>query len=96
MQQFVITALDKTDGAAIRAANRTGHLQYLAAAADHGVKIILAGPLMNNHHAMIGSHLVLEAESEVVIKAFLAHDPYNMAGLFARVDIYPFKKVLPS
>lgn len=98
MKQFVVTAHDKKNSTVVRAANRAAHLAYIADAQKMGVTILLAGPLFENVdcETMAGSHLVLMAQDINVIKDFLAKDPYNQAGLFDRVEVYPFKKVLPA
>ncbi|MGI9461709.1 MAG: YciI family protein [Alphaproteobacteria bacterium] len=95
MRQFVITALDKKNVSDLRQQHRDEHLLFLSSAKQWGVEIILAGPLLSGDD-MIGSHLVLAATDEMVIKNFLNADPYHQAGLFATTTIYPFKQVLPK
>ena len=41
---------------------------------------------------MIGSLLVLEAETEAEVREWLAADPYAKAGLFANVDVKPWRQ----
>ena len=36
---------------------------------------------------MMGSLLILEADDRASAEAFVAKDPYTLAGLFARADI---------
>tara|TARA_B100001027_G_C16016363_1_gene219147 strand:- start:3 stop:167 length:165 start_codon:yes stop_codon:yes gene_type:complete len=45
---------------------------------------------------MIGSLIILEANSLAEAKKFAANDPYNLAGLFESVEIRPFKQVIPG
>jgi uncharacterized protein YciI len=43
---------------------------------------------------MAGSMLILDVADLTEAQAFAAGDPYDMAGLFERVDIHPFKATL--
>ena len=95
MKEFVITAIDKPNANALRAANRTAHLDHIAKAKNYGVTIIIAGPLLHDDGTMIGSHLILAAADKKSIDNFLANDPYRKAELFANVAIHQFKKILP-
>ncbi|MDI9313879.1 MAG: YciI family protein [Hydrotalea sp.] len=95
MKEFIVTALDKPNASAVRAANRAAHLAHIAVAKNYGVAIIIAGPLLADDGAMLGSHLILGAADKKNIDDFLADDPYRKAGLFASVTIHNFKKVLP-
>jgi uncharacterized protein YciI len=44
---------------------------------------------------MNGSVVILDLEDRAAAEAFAAGDPYNQAGLFERVTISAWKKVLP-
>ncbi len=91
--QFMILCLDKPDAAAVRAATRAAHLDYLK---DFAGQVVAAGPLLSDDGAaMIGSLLLLEFEDRAAAAAFAAGDPYGKAGLFASVTITPWRKVLP-
>jgi uncharacterized protein YciI len=84
-----------------RTANRTAHLERLKALLAEG-RLTLAGP-----HPFIdaadpgpagfsGSLIVAEFASLDVATAWAAEDPYCKAGVFAKVTVKPFRKVLPS
>jgi len=90
MPLFTLHALDKTDGgAAIRAANRSNHLEW---AGKLGDRLRVGGPLLSDDgEQMIGSLLIIEAESLESLRAEMAEDPYAKAGLFERVTLTPFK-----
>lgn len=80
MPLFVIQWKDKPgEGAAIRAATRQAHLDWIAT--KPGV-VKLGGPFLTEDGAMAGSLLIIEAESLEAAKAFHADDPYTQAGLF--------------
>ncbi len=83
-----------------RLAARPVHLQRLQALRDAG-RLILAGP----HPAIdsedpgddgfSGSLVVAEFDSLQAAKDWADEDPYVSAGVYARVVVKPFKKVLP-
>ena len=91
---FAVQCRDKADSLALRLENRPAHLAYLEQYAD---KLVLAGPLLtDDHQTPIGSLLILDFDDRAALDAFLAIEPYVVAGLFERVDILPFRKVLPK
>jgi hypothetical protein len=91
---FVIYAHDKNDGGAGRQANRAQHLDYLKA---KGAMIKTAGPLLDEAgSAMIGSMLVIEAADAKAARAFAEGDPFHKAGVFAKVEIHPWRASVGS
>lgn len=89
---FAIHCLDKPLSTALRSVTRDEHLAYALAA---GPKMRIAGPLMSEDGArMVGSFIVLEAESIEEARAWNAGDPYMKVGLFGHVDIRPFNWTL--
>ncbi|WP_350335647.1 YciI family protein [Coralliovum pocilloporae] len=84
---FVVTALDKDGALDVRKANRDAHLAFLA---DNAVKVKIAGPLLEGDN-MIGSLLIVEADSREAVEAMLAEDPYAKADLFQDVTIRSWK-----
>ena len=90
---FVLHCLDKPDAKGLRATTRNAHLAYVDASP---VKVVIAGPLLSPDGAeMLGSLFVLEANDLDEVQRFAEGDPYRKAGLFARVDVHPFRKVFP-
>ena len=87
---FVIVGHDAPDAAQKRPAIRPAHLEHLAPLARAG-RIKLAGPFLD----ATGSLIVVEAESLADVWAIVAKDPYVTEGIFNRVDVKPFKQVLP-
>jgi len=92
--QFMVKCLDKPGHAAIRAANRAAHLDYLA---GHAVHLLTAGPLFaEDGETMLGSLLIVDFADRVALERFLADDPYAKAGLFETVETRRFRKVFPK
>lgn len=89
---FVATCIDKPDSLAKRMGRRPAHLVYLASL---GAKVRAAGALLDPAgQAPIGSLLMFETLDEAEARALLAADPYAEAGLFASVDLKPWRQAL--
>ncbi|MBX6323904.1 MAG: YciI family protein [Rhodospirillaceae bacterium] len=92
--QFAIYCLDKPDHLAKRMENRPAHLEYLK---KFTREIQLAGPLLaDDGQTMIGSLFIVDMPDRAAAEAFSAGDPYRKNGVFASVDIRPFRKALPA
>jgi len=89
---FIVYAKDIEGGLPIRKANRDAHLAFLKSAAD--VKLHVAGPLLDETGMMMGSTLIVEADSKAVVTNWLADDPYKAAGLTASVDVTAYNWVI--
>ena len=88
MSLFVITCLDRPASLDLRLATRARHLQYLADAPN----VRAAGPFLDPAGHMIGSMLVVEADSQEQAELFAARDPYAVAGLFASSTVRGWKQ----
>jgi uncharacterized protein YciI len=84
MPLFVLTGLDKPDALEARMAARDAHLTYLAGLKD---MVLAGGPFLDAEGAMVGSMLVIEADSLEAAKAFQAADPYTQASLFEQTEV---------
>ena len=72
-------------------------LMELAYLGELGDRVSLAGPMLSDDgESMVGSVLIIEAESADEIEAIAAGDPYALAGLFEKVTIRPFRQVIPG
>ncbi len=91
---YLFHLLDKADGAALRQRVRPEHKIYLAAVAD---RIAFAGPLLaGDGQTMLGSLLAIEFESRSAADAWLASEPFNLAGLYARREVHGFTNLWPQ
>ncbi len=89
---YVIHCFDKPDHLQVRMDNRPAHVDYLKSFGD---KLHAAGPTLDTEENMNGSVVILNFESYSDAEDFAANDPYAKAGLFEKVIIQPWKKVLP-
>jgi uncharacterized protein YciI len=88
--RFALICTDKADHLEVRKANRDAHLAHIASS---GV-VEMAGPFVNDKGEMSGSLVILEVGSKAEAEAWAAADPYAKAGLFAKVRIEEWKKVI--
>jgi uncharacterized protein len=91
MALFVVTCTDKPGALEVRLANRPAHLDYVRAL---GPKIRAAGPFLDGEDKPAGSILICDVADRAALDALLAADPYAQAGLFASVDVKPFRWVI--
>lgn len=94
ISEDIDNSLEKRKGA------RPAHLERIQDLVDEG-RVIVAGP----HPAIdsedpgeagfTGSLVIAEFGSQEEAQAWADADPYAAAGVYARVTVKPFKKVLP-
>ncbi|MCB1360390.1 MAG: YciI family protein [Rhodobacter sp.] len=89
MPLFALICTDKADHEPLRKANRDAHLTYLA---ETGC-VTFAGPFLDNG-TMTGSLVVIDVADRPAAETWAAGDPYALAGLFAKVRIEEWKKVI--
>ena len=98
---YTIISEDINDSLEKRTATRPAHLARLQKLQDEG-RLVLAGP----HPAIdtdnpgpsgfTGSLVVAEFDNLEAAKQWADSDPYNDAGVYAKVIVKPFKKVFPQ
>lgn len=97
---YVIEGYDGADVLARRMAARAAHLARLNALRDAG-RLMLAGPCPAidaedpGPAGFSGSVIIAEFPSLQDARAWADADPYMEAGVYSRVDVRPFKRVLP-
>jgi len=97
---YVIEGYDGPDVLARRQAARPAHLARLQALRDEG-RLLLAGPCPAidaedpGEAGFSGSVVVAEFASLEAARAWAEADPYVAAGVYARIEVRPFRKVLP-
>jgi uncharacterized protein len=92
--QFVITAMDFTDAAALdrRMANREAHLQSVRRMIADGT-FLSGGAILDVDAKMIGSTLHVEFPDRVSLEQHLQNDPYITGKVWEHVDIKVAKLV---
>ncbi|MHB0776662.1 YciI family protein [Halomonas sp. WWR20] len=97
---YAILSEDVQDSLERRKSARPDHLARLEKLRDEG-RLVLAGP----HPAIdaedpgdagfTGSLVIAEFDSLQAARAWADADPYMIAGVYTKVTVKPFKKVLP-
>lgn len=97
---YAIVAEDAPDSLPLRQTARPAHLARLQALQDEG-RLLLAGPFPAidspdpGPAGFSGSLIVASFESLDAARAWADADPYVAAGVYARISVRPFKKMLP-
>ena len=97
---YAIIATDVANSLEARLAARPAHLERLQQLKNEG-RVVLAGPhpaIDSNDPGAAGfsgSLVVAEFESLNAAQAWAEADPYVAAGVYANVNVKPFKQVLP-
>jgi len=97
---FMIRGTDVPNSLDLRKAARPAHLQRLEQLRNEG-RLLLAGPFPAvasddpGPAGFTGSLIVAEFESLEAAQAWAKADPYVSTGVYASVEVLPFRKVLP-
>ena len=98
---YVIIGKDAPNALEIRKRVRPAHLERAMKLLDEG-RTLVAGPSPAidspdpGPAGFSGSVIIAEFASLDVARAWADADPYVAAGVYARVDVKPFRKVLPA
>jgi uncharacterized protein YciI len=98
---YVIYSEDVEDSLSLRLSVRDQHIARLKDLQTQG-KLLLAGPCPAidseepGEAGFTGSLIVAEFESLVAAQSWADSDPYISAGVYKKVTVKPYKKVLPA
>ncbi|GGZ97251.1 hypothetical protein GCM10008090_01910 [Arenicella chitinivorans] len=97
---YAIISEDVADSLPLRKVHRPAHLARLEALSTEG-RLLIAGP----HPAIdssepgeagfSGSLVVAEFDNVAAAEHWAAEDPYQLNGIYAKVTVKPYLKVLP-
>ena len=89
---YAVWASDRPGTLATRMRVREAHRARLREPGAHPVRVVAGGPTLDASGAsMNGSLLVIQADSLDDVRAFLAEDPYQLEGVYARVEVRPWQ-----
>lgn len=88
---YLVHCLDKPRAGGLRKEHLPAHATYLK---SKPIDIIMAGPILAEDEAVIGSFLVVDAPSKADVEVFSANDPYTQAEIFESVHINAWKKTI--
>ncbi|PKI16127.1 YciI family protein [Colwellia sp. 12G3] len=98
---YVIYSEDVENSLSLRLSVRDKHIERLKDLQDQG-KLLIAGPCpaIDNEDpgeaGFTGSLIVAEFDSLTAAQIWADQDPYISAGVYKRVTVKPYKKVLPA
>ena len=85
-------ATDKPNATHVRQQTRPAHLDYIA---GFGPQIVAAGAtLSDDGTAMTGSLILVDMPDRKAVEEYLRNDPYVKAGVFEKVEIRRWRKVI--
>ena len=92
---FLVIAKDGADpdAPARRQRVRDAHLEAIKPAVEAGM-LQLGGALLDDAGTMIGSALIMEADSRAELETFLQNDVYTLEGVWQSFEIYPFRRAV--
>jgi len=90
MALFAIICLDKPGALPLRLATRERHLAY----AEGTGQVRAGGAFLDGEGQPEGSLIIVEADDLAAAWAFAAADPYAQAGVFASVEVRPWRLAL--
>ena len=89
---YAVWASDAPGTEAARLRVREAHRARLRAPAPHAVQVLQAGPTLDDATgAMNGTLLIVQADDLAAVRAFVDADPYIAAGVYASVEIRPWR-----
>lgn len=100
MMLYAIISEDVADSLAKRKLSRAAHLERLETLKSQG-RLIMAGPhpAIDNEDpgeaGFTGSLIIAEFESLDAAQQWADADPYIEAGVYEKVTVKPYKRVLP-
>jgi hypothetical protein len=88
---YVVIGKDKPGGE-LRRTHRAAHLEFIA---GHQAPVVYAGPLLQDGR-MVGSLFVFDVEDRAALDAHLARDPYFAEEIFATVEVFESRWMVPE
>ena len=90
---FALICTDKPNSLELRQQSRPEHLKFLDGL---GGSLKAAGPFTDDEGKPTGSLVIIEAANRAVMAEIAGRDPYAVAGLFASVEIKPWKWLIKN
>lgn len=90
---FAAICTDKPGHLQMRLDNRPAHLAWLEANKD---AVKAGGALLGPDGNPVGSMLVIDCADQAAAEAFMVGDPFAKLGVFASVDVKPWRQSVGS
>jgi uncharacterized protein YciI len=93
MPLFAIHVLDRPGALPLRLEQSAAHRAYVETECDHGLSIVMSGPLQSDDgEIMTGSLFVIDAPDRARVEAFVKADPFSQSGVWGEVKIARFHR----
>jgi uncharacterized protein YciI len=93
MPLFAIHVLDRPGALPLRLEQSAAHRAYVETECDHGLFIVMSGPLQSDDgEIMTGSLFIMDAPDRARVEAFVKSDPFSQAGVWGEVKITRFHR----
>lgn len=90
---FALICTDKPGSVDLRLSVRPEHLKYLESLGD---ALKAAGPFTTDEGSPTGTLAIIEVADRAAAAQVAENDPYAKAGLFASVEIRPWKWIVKN
>lgn len=90
---FAAICTDKPGHLQMRIDNRPAHLAWLEA---NKSVVKAGGALLGPEGTPVGSMLIVDCADQAAAEAFMAGDPFAKLGVFASVDVKPWRQSVGS
>src|SRR3954447_5308874 len=88
---FIFSGYDHPEKGCLRQKNYEAHKEHVSRVEEYGVKLLVGGPLLSeSKDSVIGSFMLVEAESKSNLENFIKNDP--LSEVWGQIIISPFKK----
>jgi len=95
MSLFCIIGIDAQQSDVKREQLREAHMEYLRLL-KKADKLFSAGPLVRvENKCYCGTVLIVEFDNQAEVEDWFAKEPFNRAGVYKKVDIYPYIDAMP-
>lgn len=89
---FILYAKDKPDST-LRTQHRAAHLDFVATCR---AVFLYGGPMLDEAGKVVGSLMVLDLPDRAALEAHMARDPYFVQDIFASVEIFESRQIVPE
>jgi len=90
---YILKCLDRADTGGLRVRARLPHLEFVASRLN---AFRFGGPLLGEDGVVVGSLMILELPDDAALEAHMGKDPFFAAGLFASVEVWRSRQVVPE
>lgn len=89
---FAIEGVDGANGVQKRAVHHEAHHAHMLRAVEQGVRIVIAGPLLQDDgETPTASLVIVEAADRATVEAFQQRDPFHVEGVWQKTVIRPYR-----